>query len=535
MNVETVKISELISPEYNPRHITPEAMESLKQSINEFGYIDPIIVNKHNNHIVGGNQRYECLKALGYDEIDCIFIDEPDINREKAINIRLNNSSGDWDIGKLDNIFQDLELKGFDLSLTGFATDNLQPFAAEPETNNDIPMSETITSDLNTGLKPLPKEHIEVVEDDYSEPENKEEIKVHVAKGDLFKLGNHYLFCGDATSEKDIELLLNAERERALIDLVFTDPPYGMKKEKDGVANDNLNYDDLLLFNKKWIPLTFKALKSNGSWYCWGIDQPLMDIYAFILKPMIQNKEIAFRNLLTWDKGNGQGQLSPEFRMYARADEKCLFVMVGSESCQGFSVNADDYSESMDKVRLYLRNEIKKLQDTGLSLETIGKEALNSSMIGHYISKSQFMLPTRENYNALREYGKKVLKQDYDFLKQDYDELKQEFYSSRSYFNNTHDNMNNVWHFQRAQYTDNLELTGGHATPKPVKLCTRAILSSSKQNENVLDVFGGSGSTLIACEETNRNCYMMELDPYYCQVIINRWETYTGRKAAKIN
>ena len=159
MNVETVKISELISPEYNPRHITPEAMESLKQSINEFGYIDPIIVNKHNNHIVGGNQRYECLKALGYDEIDCIFIDEPDINREKALNIRLNNSSGDWDIGKLDNIFQDLELTGFDLSLTGFATDNLQPFETETESEIDndtveIPVSDTITSDLNTGLKP---------------------------------------------------------------------------------------------------------------------------------------------------------------------------------------------------------------------------------------------------------------------------------------------------------------------------------------------------------------------------------------------
>ena len=157
MNVETVKISELISPEYNPRHITPEAMESLKQSINEFGYIDPIIVNKHNNHIVGGNQRYECLKALGYDEIDCIFIDEPDINREKALNIRLNNNSGDWDIGKLDTIFQDLELTGFDLTLTGFETENLQPFETETETDNDtveIPVSETITSDLNTGLKP---------------------------------------------------------------------------------------------------------------------------------------------------------------------------------------------------------------------------------------------------------------------------------------------------------------------------------------------------------------------------------------------
>ena len=211
--------------------------------------------------------------------------------------------------------------------------------------------------------------------------------------------------------------------------------------------------------------------------------------------------------------------------------------MVGSESCQGFSVNADDYSENMDPIRLYLKNEIKKLQDAGLSLEQIGNEALNCSgrMIGHYISKSQFMLPTKENYEALREYGRKVLKQDYDFLKQDYDELKQEFYSSRSYFNNTHDNMNNVWHFQRAHQTDDLTNTGNHATPKPLKLCGRAIMSSSREQENILDVFGGSGSTLIACEQLNRNCYMMELDPYYCQVIINRWEQYTGKKATKIN
>jgi DNA modification methylase len=176
-----------------------------------------------------------------------------------------------------------------------------------------------------------------------------------------------------------------------------------------------------------------------------------------------------------------------------------------------------------------LRDEIKKLQDTGLSLEQIGREALGYSgrMIGHYISKSQFSLPTRENYEKLRAYGRKILKQDYD-------ELKQEFYSNRSYFNNTHDNMNNVWHFKRTSNTEK-ELTGGHATPKPIALCTRAIISSSRENENVLDVFGGSGSTLIACEETNRNCYMMELDPYYCQVIINRWETFTGRKSVKIN
>ena len=97
-----------------------------------------------------------------------------------------------------------------------------------------------------------------------------------------------------------------------------------MKKENEGVANDNLNFDDLLAFNKEWIPLSFSALKENGSWYCWGIDEPLMDIYAEILKPMQKENKITFRNLLTWDKKNGQGQLASEFRMYPIADEKSL-------------------------------------------------------------------------------------------------------------------------------------------------------------------------------------------------------------------
>ena len=65
---------------------------------------------------------------------------------------------------------------------------------------------------------------------------------------------------------------------------------------------------------------------------------------------------------------------------------------------------------------------------------------------------------------------------------------------------------------------------GGHATPKPIALCSRAIKSSSREEEIVLDLFGGSGSTLIACEQLNRTCYMMEIDPVYCDVIIKRWE-----------
>ena len=175
MIVETVKIDDLISPEYNPRHITPEALESLKQSIDEFGYIDPLIVNRVNMHVVGGNQRLECLKALGYEEVEVIFIEEPDINREKAINIRLNNSSGDWDIGKLDTIFNDLEIEGFDLTLTGFATENLQPFETSDD-DTDIPTSEIITSDLNTGLKTETNKTVETADEPKTINQTEEEI-----------------------------------------------------------------------------------------------------------------------------------------------------------------------------------------------------------------------------------------------------------------------------------------------------------------------------------------------------------------------
>lgn len=90
--------------------------------------------------------------------------------------------------------------------------------------------------------------------------------------------------------------------------------------------------------------------------------------------------------------------------------------------------------------------------------------------------------------------------------------------------------MNDVWHFKSTNGEER-ELTGGHATPKPIALCSRGIKSSSREGEIVLDFFGGSGSTLIACEQLNRRCFMMELDPKYCDVIIKRWETLTGKKA----
>jgi DNA modification methylase len=311
-------------------------------------------------------------------------------------------------------------------------------------------------------------------------------------------------------------------------DMVFTDPPYGMKKEAEGVLNDNLNFDDLLDFNKKWIPLTFELLKDTGSWYCWGIDEPLMDIYSHILKPMQKDNKITFRNLITWDKGHTQGQLSPDFRMYPVADEKCLFVMCG---VQGFANNKDQYFEGFEPIRLYLCEQKKII---GWNDDDIQRITGVTTVARHCFGKSQWEFPTEEHYNEMREAANgNAFKREYDEIKREYDEIKREYYATRAYFNNTHDNMNNVWHFDKTSGEER-ESAGGHATPKPIALCSRAIKSSSRENEIVLDMFGGSGSTLIACEQLNRNAYVMELEPQWVDVIINRWETFTGQKAVKL-
>jgi DNA modification methylase len=162
-----------------------------------------------------------------------------------------------------------------------------------------------------------------------------------------------------------------------------------MGKESEGVINDNLNYSALLDFNRSWILLQFQQLKENGSWYCWGTDEPLMDIYSCILKPLIATQQATFRNLITWDKAHGQGQTTEQMRSFATADEKCLFIMCG---VQGFNTNADNYFEGWEAIRTYLVEESKKM---GWNAQKI-IEITGKSTATHYFSKSQWMLPTEE-------------------------------------------------------------------------------------------------------------------------------------------
>ena len=512
LRIEYHDPNELKPYENNARDHKDVDIEAIRESIREFGFNDPIGIWSDENLIVEGHGRQMAAIAEGLDSVPCIRLDHLTDEQRRAYALAHNKTAelSEWIFGKLNE-----ELAGI----------------------QEIDMSAF-------GFEPIPEPEPQVVEDEIPE-----EAETRCKPGDLWKLGDHRLICGDSTDVNVIDRLMDGVKA----DMVFTDSPYGMKKESEGVLNDNLNFDDLLDFNRQWIPLTFGALKGNGSWYCWGIDEPLMDIYSNILKPMAKENKITFRNLITWDKGHGQGQLSEDFRMYPVADEKCLFVMCGtmtttSDECKGFEDGLSTWYEGFERFRAYFDEQVKKM---GLTRSDIKK--ITNTYADHYFSKSQYAFPTKEHYSVIQSYCKKngieAFQWDYEEMRAEYleqrngkeytavlakqAEKRKEWYETRAYFDNTHDNQNNVWHFDRAG-KDERKHTGGHATPKPIALCSRAIKSSSREGEIVLDVFGGSGSTLIACEQLNRKCYMCELDPHYCDVIIERWEAFTGRKAEQI-
>ena len=478
--MQKVKINAIKTNPKNPRLIKDDKFKKLVKSIQEFPQmleLRPIVVDE-NNIILGGNMRYKACIEAGLKEIYILKAEDLTEQQKDEFIVKDNVGFGEWD---------------WDILANEWDTEKLQDWGL------DLPLDVSV-------------QELEAEEDDYEIPN---EINTDIVLGDLFEIGEHRLLCGDSTDSDSVAKLMNGEKA----DMAHNDPPYGMKKEKEGVLNDNLNYNDLLDFNREWIALQFTHLKENGSFYCWGIDEPLMDIYSEILKPYIAEQKATFRNLITWDKGHGQGQNSENTRSYAVADEKCLFVMMG---VQGFNNNQDNYFDKWEPIRIYLEQEIKKLNESDGKIATaLGYK--DGRTVNHWWSKSQWNFPTKENYEALRQYSKTKeydgFKKEYDGFKKEYDELKKEYYSTRAYFNNVHDNFNNVWKFERHLRNGS---EGGHATPKPIPLCERAIKSSCPENGLVLDVFLGSGSTMVASHQLKRKCYGMELDPKYCQVIIDR-------------
>jgi DNA modification methylase len=368
MKIETIKIekrkiSDLIRAEYNPRKITKVQLQDLKEGIEEFGLVSPIVVNElpeRYNVIIGGHQRLKILEDLGYTEVDCSIVSLP-LDKERKLNIKLNKNGGSFDDDLLKEYFDYEELTEW-----GFTPDEL--FGHEEKTTDGL------------------------IDDDEI-PEAKES---RVVLGDIWKLGEHRIMCGDSTSSDDVAKLMNGEKA----DMVFTDPPYGMNAvSKSGVLsarykNDILG-DDNTDVAKDSFSLIHSLYDCKQIW--WGANY-----YSEFLP--------SAEGWIVWDKNNGGSDQTD-----------CELAWTNFRSV----------------CRLYKK--------------------------------------ASEKTNRV------------------------------------------------------------HPTQKPVELFLWSVEKFKVEFNIVLDVFLGSGSTLIAAEKLNRKCYGMELDEKYCDVIIERWEQFTGLKAEKLN
>lgn len=127
MQIEKKKVSELTPAPYNPRKISKKELERLKRSLDEFGYVEPVIWDKQTGYVVGGHQRLKALKELGVEEVDCVVVDLSE-DKEKALNIALNKISGGWDSDKLYEILDELDNNKFDITFTGFEMADLDDY-----------------------------------------------------------------------------------------------------------------------------------------------------------------------------------------------------------------------------------------------------------------------------------------------------------------------------------------------------------------------------------------------------------------------
>ena len=219
MLIEKIQIERLIPADYNPRKDLkpgdPE-YEKLKRSLEEFGYVEPVIWNKTTGHVVGGHQRLKILLDMGIIEVECVVV-EMDAEKEKALNVALNKISGDWDKDKLALIISDLQGADFDVSLTGF----------DPGEIDDL-----FKDSLKDGIK-----------DDDFDVDAELSKPVFTKLGDIWTLGRHRVICDDSTKSETYDVLMQGK----LSNLIVTDPPYGIDYDK-GVAgkikNDKFDTDE---------------------------------------------------------------------------------------------------------------------------------------------------------------------------------------------------------------------------------------------------------------------------------------------------
>lgn len=243
--LKVLPISVMKPAEYNPRKkLKPGDKEykKIKDSIEEFGFADPLVVNSDMT-IIGGHQRLNVAIDLGYTEVPCAVVDV-DKTREKALNIALNKITGEWDEQMLADLLTDLKDADYDLDFTGF----------------DAPEVDALFSNIYDK---------KVKEDDFDvEKELKQPCFSQL--GDLWLLGRHRVICGDSTGEEVYTRLMDGEKAN----LVLTDPPYNVDVEETAgkIMNDNMGDQEFYNFLLSAYRCMHANLADDGSIYVWHAD-----------------------------------------------------------------------------------------------------------------------------------------------------------------------------------------------------------------------------------------------------------------------
>lgn len=222
MQWKTLSVDVLRPAAYNPRKklkAGDKEYEKIKNSILEFGYVEPIIVN-YDMTVIGGHQRLTVLKDLGYTEVQCVEVHIEDENKVKALNIALNKITGAWNEQLLADLIVDLQSANFNTDFTGF----------------EAPEIEQLFS----------KVHNKDIQEDDFDVEAELQKPTMSQLGDVWLLGRHRLICGDSTLPETYTRLMDGKRAN----LVLTDPPYNVDVEETAgkIKNDNMSDEDFYKF-----------------------------------------------------------------------------------------------------------------------------------------------------------------------------------------------------------------------------------------------------------------------------------------------
>ena len=317
ITVEYISTNLLKPAEYNPRKWDKEAETQLKESIKKYGIVDPLLANAAENRkniVIGGHFRLSVIKELGIKKVPVVYINIPDIEKEKELNIRLNKNTGefDWDLlATFDESF---------LSNIGFSSEELDNIFATEDTPEQF--------DLQKELQKL----------------NINEIEIQ--KGDVWQLGMHKMKCGDSTVEKDVLDLMGNESA----DMCFTDPPYllnylkGKTKQKDGVttgfgAKKNRRYleTDVLPdnFTELWMANVSKIQKPDFSIIIFENPKNLRIIWNEM------EKHWKYRNTITWHVPNRVQGFSSKYKFFNKSD----IALVGTKG--NISLNLEPEADDL--------------------------------------------------------------------------------------------------------------------------------------------------------------------------------------------